>query len=76
MAKVMFAISFTISKIFPVETFPTLILAIAIGQCHLKYANPKSMRDLPFYGNSNVLHICRRFQDIHCRNGHNLDLNL
>ena len=41
-----------------------------------KYTNRKPIHDLLFDGNSNFNPIYHHFQDIHCRNVHDLDLDL
>ena len=76
-AIVILTIFLTISKILTVEFCMTFILTFRMGQGQIrKEANEKPMHDLLFYGNSNFYPIYYHFQDIHCQNVQDLDLDL
>ena len=54
----------------------TLTLTLRLVKVRCNYANRKPIHDLLFDGDGNFLPTCHHFQDIYCRNVHELDLDL
>ena len=73
-AMVIFSASLTISKIFIVEMCMTLTVAFRIGEGQMWLRQSKSHNWLAIWWQ--FYHICHHFQDIHCRNVNDLDLNI
>ena len=74
-AIVIFSTSVTISKIFIIEKYMTLIVTLEWTKIKGKYADWKPIHDLLVDGNSNFLCVSHHCKGILCWNVHNLDLD-